>query len=80
MAVAKALHLLAPDFFPLWDRAIAIAYGCDYSNEPSGKYLAFCKKMRILAEVARCYVSHPEKSLLKLMDEYNYAKYTQRWI
>jgi len=80
VAIAKALHLLAPDFFPLWDRAIAIAYGCHYSNDPSDKYLAFCKKMKILAEVARRYVSYPEKPLLKLIDEYNYARYTRRWI
>lgn len=28
VGVAKALHLLAPSFFPLWDKAIADAYGC----------------------------------------------------
>ena len=27
VGAAKALHLLAPDFLPLWDRAIAVAYG-----------------------------------------------------
>jgi len=27
VGAAKALHLLAPQFFPLWDRAIAKTYG-----------------------------------------------------
>ncbi|MHA1686498.1 MAG: hypothetical protein ACTSYD_08850 [Candidatus Heimdallarchaeaceae archaeon] len=30
VSAAKALHLLAPSFFPLWDKEIAKKYKCDY--------------------------------------------------
>lgn len=80
VAVAKALHLLAPDFFPLWDNKIARAYGCHYANDPRGSYISFCYKMKLLAEKVRNYVSSPEKSLVKLIDEYNYARHTKGWI
>src|SRR5262249_27042785 len=43
VAVAKALHLLAPRFFPLWDAGIALAYGCFYAANPAGKYLDFMR-------------------------------------
>jgi len=34
VAVAKALHLLAHDFFALWDDKIAKAYNCHYRYIP----------------------------------------------
>jgi len=80
VAVAKALHLLAPNFFPLWDKEIARAYGCNYNNNPAKKYISFCKKIRSLAEKVQNYKKHPDKTLLKLIDEYNYSKYTKKWI
>ena len=36
VAVAKALHLLAPEFFPIWDHTIARAYGCNLHAKPCG--------------------------------------------
>jgi len=36
VAVSKALHLLAPDFFPIWDQKIAKAYGYNYSKYTKG--------------------------------------------
>jgi hypothetical protein len=39
VAVAKALHLLAPGYFPLWDLEIANAYGCGYSQQPTVRVL-----------------------------------------
>lgn len=82
VAVAKALHLLAPDFFPLWDYKIARAYGCAYSSNPAEKYLIFFRKSKEIAGKLQPSVN-PElmgKTLLKLIDEYNYAKYTRDWI
>ena len=83
VAVAKALHLVAPDFFPLWDHKIAKAYGYAYSYNPEEKYLSFLRETREI--VARLQSSvNPEslkkKTFLKLIDEYNYAKYTKGWI
>jgi len=82
VAVAKALHLLASDFFPLWDYEIARAYGCRYSRNPEAKYLLFVRKSKEMAENLKSSVDTKVvgKTLLKLIDEYNYARYTQRWI
>jgi len=85
VSASKALHLLAPNFFPLWDQYIAYAYRCPYAEHPSTAYVAFARKIRPLAirissELA-CEES-PRKSwlseepLLKRIDEYNYMKYT----
>lgn len=80
VAVAKALHLLAPKFFPLWDDKIAKAYKCYYAQNPAEKYVSFCKIMKIIAERFQNYITRPEKTLIKLIDEYNYSKYTKEWI
>lgn len=81
VSVAKALHLLAPTFFPLWDDKIAKkGYGCDYSKNPAEVYIEFCKITKgIASKVKRCSGRH-DKTIVKLIDEYNYSKYTQGWI
>lgn len=81
VATVKALHLLAPEFFPLWDKKIALAYGCDYSRNPARAYSKFCKQIRHVASGIRLGGSRSEsgKSVLKLLDEYNYVRYTKRW-
>lgn len=80
VAAAKALHLLAPAFFPLWDLRIANALACRYSEQPARAYVAFCWKTKALAEHVSPFVDRPEKTLLKLIDEYNYARFTKGWI
>ena len=80
VAVAKALHLLAPNFFPLWDNNIARAYGCYYDENPAEKYVSFCKITKALVDKVTSFISRSEKTLIKLIDEYNYSKYTQGWI
>jgi len=80
VAVAKALHLLAPTFFPLWDQSIAEEYGCYYNKDPAEMYLEFCGKIREFAVKAKEYTDRKDKTLVKLIDEYNYAKFTEGWI
>jgi hypothetical protein len=80
VAVAKALHLLAPSFFPLWDETIARAYDCYYTGDAPGQYMAFFVKTKAIAEAVAPQVTLKGKTLLKLIDEYNYAKYTKGWI
>lgn len=80
VGVAKALHLLAPGFFPLWDEKIARAYDCYYDSDPPGQYMAFFSKTKAMAEALAPQVKVDAKTLLKLIDEYNYAKYTKGWI
>jgi hypothetical protein len=46
VATSKALHLLAPAFFPLWDVEIAKVYGCSYSQAPSGRYIKFIRTQK----------------------------------
>jgi len=80
VSVAKALHLLAPKFFPLWDDRIARAYMCYYSKDPEKRYIDFCKLMKKIAEKIKNFnIENSDKTILKLIDEYNYAKYTKLW-
>lgn len=79
-AAAKALHVFAPQFFPMWNRKIAIAYGCRYRNDPAEKYFSFCKLTKEVAEEVKEYKIESDKTILKLIYEYNYAKYTKEWI
>ena len=81
VAVAKALHLLAPDFLPIWDDKIARAHGCHYKVHPDEKYVAFAYEMQGLAQQLREHVPPGSgRTFLKLIDEYNYAKYTKQWV
>ena len=87
VSVVKTLHLLAPEFFPLWDKKIAKAYGIDYEkyrNNPiaqSEKYIEFMEITRKIVEKLMKY-DLPEsykKDLLKKLDEYNYSHFTKGW-
>lgn len=80
VAVAKALHLLAPNFFPLWDDKIAKAYGCYYLSCPALTYSTFSYQMALMSMKVREYVPSTDATILRLIDMYNYAKYTQGWI
>jgi hypothetical protein len=83
VGVAKALHLLAPNFFPLWDTGIAKSYKFYWYNpeKAAEKYMAFCQEMKELSSKVQTYSDNPKDvTLLKLIDEYNYAKYTKGWI
>jgi hypothetical protein len=81
VGTAKSLHLLAPKFFPLWDRAIAKAYHCTVGNvgTNTANYAAF---FRIAAFQARTLspTMPEEANLLKRIDEYNYCKHTKGWM
>jgi hypothetical protein len=87
VSVAKALHLLAPNFFPLWDQYIAAAYGCPYwkPEVASVAYIAFTRRIKQAATQLGAELNHekealpewfPKKTFLKRIDEYNYRKYT----
>jgi hypothetical protein len=80
VAVTKALHLLAPCFFPLWDKKIAQVYGCGYSQRPLEKYIEFMKLSQDMACRLQSVILPAGKTLLKLIDEYNYAIYTKGWV
>lgn len=80
VSVAKALHLLAPKLFPPWDNRIANGYKQNYGNKPEEKYIKFCKITKLIAESLKNYKIDTDKNIIKLIDEYNYSKYTQKLI
>jgi hypothetical protein len=75
VGAAKSLHLLAPSFFPLWDRAIAKAYHLTLIGDTPSKYVRFMRiakgQCKVLADQGA-----PWPDLLKAIDEYNYCTYT----
>jgi hypothetical protein len=81
VGATKCLHLLAPHFFPLWDRAIAEAYGLAL-RQRGRNAKRYCCFMRITKE--QCKELGGEQTIgrnpLKAIDEYNYCKYTKGWI
>lgn len=81
VGAAKCLHLLAPRFFPLWDRAIAKAYGLPL-RQIGRNAKRYCQFMRIVKEQVQKLGGEQAlgRNPLKAIDEYNYCKYTKRWI
>jgi len=84
VGAAKSMHLLAPDFFPLWDSEIAKEYGrqlqlSEVAKQSADGYWAFMKATK------RQYDNvegewRLDVGLLKLLDEYNYCKYKRHVI
>lgn len=73
VGTAKCPHLLAPRFFPLWDRAIATGHGLSLvrTGRNAAKYWRF---MQITKEhVRRLAGNIPDGNPLKVLDEYNYC-------
>jgi hypothetical protein len=80
VGAAKSLHLLAPRFFPLWDRKIAKAYRWELGLVGTNgvRYVAFsliaATQVRALSPTMT-----NETNILKRIDEYNYGKHTKGW-
>jgi hypothetical protein len=71
---AKALHVLAPTFFPIWDGSIARAFRLALSPPESSvaSYLRLMDIARRFSERSR--IADP----LKALDEWAYVRYTLR--
>ena len=89
VAAVKALHMLAPNFFPLWDKKIAAAYGFPLKSPNSKKenreknadnYQAFMKIQKAFLTQVRAWNIPEDFKTLKAIDEFNYSKYTKGWI
>lgn len=80
VGAAKSLHLFAPDYFPLWDRAIATAYvgvlGRIGSNGDRYWKMMNYASRQAQTLVASGYSGKP----LKAIDEYNYCHFTKKWM
>jgi hypothetical protein len=101
VSASKSLHIIAPNFFPLWDNKIAREYGFGWDtgagNAPQS-YFNFQQKTLEVAnrmvngikekmgikskeEVVKWLslqhpIKDPPRTILKLIDEFNYAEYT----
>jgi len=81
VGAAKCLHLLAPRFFPLWDRAIADAYSL--SLRPRGRNAErYWRFMGIVKKQVQSLGGEQAigRNPLKAIDEYNYCKHTKGWM
>ncbi len=78
---AKSLHLLAPRFFPLWDRKIAKGYGLAMrrTGMNANRYCSFMNIAHIQSKKLQGTTLAQENNLLKLLDEYNYC-HSKGWI
>ena len=77
VGAAKVLHLLAPQFFPLWDRNIA-AKAYKVPLDMTG-YVAMIRTVQFQRERIGGNLPTPD-NFLKLIDEYNYCRYSKNWI
>ncbi len=82
VSVGKALHLMCPRFFPLWDNKIAKSYGCLWKSSKMSfdNYWEFIRISRKQADdLLKVMNSSRELEglyVLKLIDEYNYLRFT----
>jgi hypothetical protein len=72
VGAAKTLHLLAREFFPLWDRAIAKAYRVKCNTDGYITFMGIAKSQ--CGELKDHGAPWPD--LLKAVDEYNYCTFT----
>lgn len=81
VGAAKALSVLQPRFFPLWDSDIAYAY-LGYKWRKSGAtadcYLTFIDY--VIEQCAAVDEAQFGAVLLKTLDEWNYVIWTKGWI
>jgi len=79
VGAAKALHLLAPCFMPLWDRAIAAKYtgGLGRTGTNARRYLRFMQATREQSIEAGGDAGAAGRNILKALDEYNYCVFTK---
>lgn len=81
VGAAKALHPLAPRFFPLWDDQIARAYGLGQSKQGQNDVRYF-KLMRIVRQQVRHLGGERKvgRNPVKAIDEFNYCRFTKGWV
>lgn len=77
-SASKVLHLIAPDFFPMWDGGIRKKLAIRRANAED--YWEFMKKIKRSIEnekyngILNRFSADDDKSILKLFDEYLYVR------
>jgi len=59
------------------DHAIAVAYDCPYNTSPAAAYIKFSYVMAGIAREVQGFGPSDAATLLKRIDEYNYARFTK---
>ncbi len=79
VGAAKALHVLAPTLFPIWDRTIANAYRCALTSRGTNatKYLRFMELTAQQCDRLEASGDSPA-DLVKALDEWNYVNFTRK--
>jgi hypothetical protein len=79
VGAAKTLHLLAPEFFPLWDRKIAEGYGISLgtAGENAVEYVRFMTV--VVSQISHVTPHEESRGILKRIDEFNYCRFTKGW-
>lgn len=80
VGAAKSLHLLAPRFFAVWDRKVAKHYHLRLRRigQNAGRYCQF-----MIITQGQCQALGADWHLrnpLKMLDKYNYCKYSRQWM
>jgi len=80
VGAAKAYHLLAPRFFPIWDRKIAAAYKCVLAKAGTNG-ASYFRFMELAQQQVRDVVKagFQGSNPLKALDEFNYCRFTNKW-
>jgi hypothetical protein len=74
-ATSKVLHLVNPDLFLIWDSKIRKTYGFKDSGVEHVRFLASMQKLsKKLCSVVENLQAQYEKSITKILDEYNWKK------
>lgn len=72
VGVAKALHILCPNYFPIWDDKISKGYGiCYFRKNPEDKYIIYSRKIKKICDELK--KKKVQENLLKRIDEFNYC-------
>jgi hypothetical protein len=79
VGAAKALHLLAPGFFPIWDRRIAARYVGVLRPRGSNasRYVAFMANTAAQCRALQENVGGAPDDVVKALDEWNYVRITR---
>lgn len=82
VGAAKALHLLAPRFMPLWDHSIANEYTGPLGRmgTNAGRYLKFMQVSREQSNAVGGDAGAAGRNILKALDEYNYCVFSKGWM
>ena len=80
VGAAKGLHLMAPEFFPLWDREITKGYGIYLGNAGQNAFGYVRFMMTAASQICNVCPPGDPQGMLKHIDEFNYCRFTKGWI